>query len=150
MADESKNPASLKMVEEFFEDIVNHYITDPEKKNDARFKLRIFEAFFEDLYSRTNRLEYKFKEIQKTEDRVQHVLEKVDGLADVDIGDLKDDLDTLTNKVDDLSADCRDIKSDIDSNNEKVNDLDRKVSGIDTEVYNHGVDIRSIKDNLGY
>ena len=162
MADESKNQASLKMVEEFFEDIANHYVTDPEKRKEARCKLRIFEAFFEDLYSRTNRLESKLEEVLKNNEKIENIIEKVDNLGDdSDIEDMKRDIKTNDEKLYDVTAECNDIKRDVDSNNDKINDIkrdveskiddmERKISNIETDVYNHGVDIGSIKENLGY
>ena len=151
LADESKNQASLKMVEEFFEDIANHYVTDPEKRKEARCKLRIFEAFFEDLYSRTNRLESKLEEVLKNNEKIEDILEKVDNLGnDSDIEDMKRDIKTNDEKLYDVTAECNDIKRDVESNNDKINDIERKISSMETDVYNYGVDIRSIKENLGY
>ena len=162
MADESKNQASLKMVEEFFEDIANHYVTDPEKRKEARCKLRIFEAFFEDLYSRTNRLESKLEEILKNNEKIENIIEKVDGICnDSDIEDMKRDIKTNDEKLYDVTSECNDIKRDVESNNDKINDIkrdveskiddmERKISSIESDVYNYGVDIRGIKENLGY
>ena len=151
LADESKNQASLKMVEEFFEDIANHYVTDPEKKKEARCKLRIFEAFFEDLYSRTNRLESKLEEVLKNNEKIENILEKVDNLNnDSDIEDMKRDIKTNDEKLYNITSECNDIKRDVESNNDKINDIERKISSMETDVYNCGVDIRSIKENLGY
>ena len=162
MADESKNQASLKMVEEFFEDIVNHYVTDPEKRKEARCKLRIFEAFFEDLYSRTNRLESKLEEVLKNNEKIENIIEKVDGICnDSDIEDMKRDIKTNDEKLYDVTSECNDIKRDVESNNDKINDIkrdveskiddmERKISSIESDVYNYGVDIRGIKENLGY
>ena len=162
LADESKNQASLKMVEEFFEDIANHYVTDPEKRKEARCKLRIFEAFFEDLYSRTNRLENKLEEVLKNNEKIENILEKANNLGnDSDIENMKRDINTNNEKLYDVTAECNDIKRDIESNNNKINDIkrdveskiddmERKISSMETDVYNHGVDIGSIKENLGY
>ncbi len=148
MADESKNQASLKIVEEFFEDIANHYITDPEKKKEARYKLRIFEAFFEDLYSRTNRLENKLEEVLKNNEKIDDILDRVGNNSDIE--DMKRDITMNDEKIYSVTSECNDIKRDVDNNNSKIYDLERKISSIESEVYNHGVDIRSIKDNLGY
>lgn len=148
MADESKNQASLKMVEEFFEDIANHYVTDPEKKKEARCKLRIFEAFFEDLYSRTNRLENKLEEVLENNEKIDDILDRVGDNSDID--DIKRSITMNDEKLYDVTSECNDIKRDVDSSNSKIYDLERKISSIESEVYNHGVDIRSIKDNLGY
>lgn len=164
LADESKNQASLKMVEEFFEDIANHYVTDPEKRKEARCKLRIFEAFFEDLYSRTNRLENKLEEVLKNNEKFENILEKVDTLGDgddSDIENIKRDIKTNDEKLYDITSECNDIKRDVESNNDRINDIkrdveskiddmERKISSMETDVYNHGVDIRNIKENLGY
>ena len=151
LANESKNQASLKIVEEFFEDIANHYVTDPEKKKEVRCKLRIFEAFFEDLYSRTNRLENKLEEVLKNNEKIDDILEKVDNLGnDSDIEDMKRDIETNSEKLYDVTSECNDIKRDVESNNDKINDIERKISSMETDVYNYGVDIRSIKENLGY
>lgn len=162
MADESKNQASLKMVEEFFEDIANHYVTDPEKKKEARYKLRIFEAFFEDLYLRTNRLENKIEEFLKNNEKIENILEKANNLGnDSDIENMKRDINTNNEKLYDVTAECNDIKRDVESNNDRINDIkrdveskiddmERKISSMETDVYNYGVDIRSIKENLGY
>ena len=49
-----------------------------------------------------------------------------------------------------LTLVCNDIKRDVESNNDKINDIERKISSMETDVYNYGVDIRSIKENLGY
>ena len=148
LANESKNQASLKMVEEFFEDIANHYVTDLEKKKEVRCKLRIFEAFFEDLYSRTNRLENKLEEALKNNERIDDILERVGN--DSDIEDMKRDITMNNEKLYDVSSDCNDIKRDVESYNGKIYDLERKISSIESDVYNNGVDIRSIKENLGY
>ena len=148
MANESKNQASLKMVEEFFEDIANHYVTDPEKKKEVRCKLRIFEAFFEDLYSRTNRLEDKLEEVLKNNERIENILERVGD--DSNIEDMKRDITMNNEKLYDVSSDCNDIKRDVESYNGKIYDLERKISSLESDVYNNGVDIRSIKENLGY
>lgn len=148
LANESKNQASLKMVEEFFEDIANHYVTDPEKKKEVRCKLRIFEAFFEDLYSRTNRLEDKLEEVLKNNERVENILEKVDSLSDIE--DMKRDITTNDEKLYDITSEFNDIKSDVENTKSKIDDMERKISSLDSDVYNYGVDIRSIKDNLGY
>lgn len=159
LANESKNQASLKMVEEFFEDIVNHYVTDPEKRKEARCKLRIFEAFFEDLYTRTNKLENKLEEVLKNNEKIDDILEKVSNLPDIE--DMKRDITMNDEKLYDVTSDCNDIKRDVESNNDKINDIkrdveskiddmERKISSMETDVYNHGVDIRSIKENLGY
>ena len=148
LADESKNQASLKMVEEFFEDIANHYVTDPEKKKEVRCKLRIFEAFFEDLYSRTNRLEDKLEEVLKNNERIENILERVGD--DSNIEDMKRDITMNNEKLYDVSSDCNDIKRDVESYNGKIYDLERKISSIESDVYNNGVDIRTIKENLGY
>ena len=148
LANESKNQASLKMVEEFFEDIANHYVTDPEKKKEVRCKLRIFEAFFEDLYSRTNRLEDKLEEVLKNNERVGDILERVGN--DSDIEDMKRDITMNNEKLYDVTSDCNDIKRDVENYNGKIYDLERKISSMETDVYNNGVDIRSIKENLGY
>ena len=151
LADESKNQASLKMVEEFFEDIANHYVTDPEKKKEARCKLRIFEAFFEDLYSRTNRLESKLEEVLKNNENIENILENIDNLGgNSDIEDMKRDITMNNEKLYDVTSDFNDIKHDVDSNNSKIYDLERKISSLESDVYNNGVDIRSIKENLGY
>ena len=148
LANESKNQASLKMVEEFFEDIANHYVTDPEKKKEVRCKLRIFEAFFEDLYSRTNRLEDKLEEVLKNNEKIDDILERVGN--DSDIEDMKRDITMNNEKLYDVTSEFNDIKHDVDSYNSKIYDLERKISSIESEVYNNGVDIRSIKENLGY
>jgi len=148
LANESKSQASLKMVEEFFEDIANHYVTDLEKKKEVRCKLRIFEAFFEDLYSRTNRLENKLEEALKNNERIDDILERVGN--DSDIEDMKRDITMNNEKLYDVSSDCNDIKRDVESYNGKIYDLERKISSIESDVYNNGVDIRSIKENLGY
>ena len=151
MANESKNQASLKMVEEFFEDIANHYVTDPEKRKEARCKLRIFEAFFEDLYSRTNRLESKLEEVLKNNEKIENILEKVDNLGDdSDIEDMKRDIKTNGEKLYDITSECNDIKRNVESNSDKINDMERKISSMESDVYNYGVDIRGIKENLGY
>ena len=148
LANESKNQASLKMVEEFFEDIANHYVTDPEKKKEVRCKLRIFEAFFEDLYSRTNRLEDKLEEVLKNNERIDDILERVGN--DSDIEDMKRDITMNNETLFDVTSDCNDIKRDVENYNGKIYDLERKISSMETDVYNNGVDIRSIKENLGY
>ena len=148
LANESKNQASLKMVEEFFEDIANHYVTDPEKKKEVRCKLRIFEAFFEDLYSRTNRLEDKLEEVLKNNERIGDILERVGN--DSDIEDVKRDITMNNEKLYDVTSDCNDIKRDVENYNGKIYDLERKISSMETDVYNNGIDIRSIKENLGY
>ena len=147
LADESKNQAALKMVEEFFEDIANHYVTDPEKKKEARCKLRIFEAFFEDLYSRTNRLENKLEEVIKNNEKIENILDRT---GNDDIEDMKRDISMNNEKLYDVTSECNDIKRDVDSYNSKIYDLERKIGNIESDVYNYGVDIRSIKDNLGY
>ena len=162
LANESKNQASLKIVEEFFEDIANHYVTDPEKKKEVRCKLRIFEAFFEDLYSRTNRLENKIEEFLKNNEKIENILEKANNLGnDSDIENMKRDINTNNEKLYDVTVECNDIKRDVESNNDRINDIkrdveskiddmERKISSLESEVYNNGVDIRSIKENLGY
>ena len=128
MADESKNPVSLKMVEEFFEDIVNHYVTNPDKKKEARCKLRIFEAFFEDMYSRTNRMERELKELLKNNERVENIIEMVEHFGN--------------------SNEVEDMKNDIESNSDRINDLEQKINDIESNVRDHNDDIRSIRDSL--
>jgi len=128
LADESKNPVSLKMVEEFFEDIVNHYVTNPDKKKEARCKLRIFEAFFEDMYSRTNRMERELKELLKNNERVENIIEMVEHFGN--------------------SNEVEDMKNDIESNSDRINDLEQKINDIESNVRDHNDDIRSIRDSL--